>query len=159
MQKKLRSVTEHMTTTRHLETGNRVIKTLNTLMFTVLAGATIFICFLFCLKPWQRLCEMEEKLLDTQKVKEKAFLLKEQKEKELEWLITDPAYFEMVVRDKMDMSREGETIVRVDRSPEDGAESPPARENSREFSEKNRNKPGREAGEASPAKPDRNKRR
>lgn len=113
------------TDSRHLEAGNRVIKTLNTLMFSVLAGALIFICFLFCLKPWRELCEKEEALTAIEKKRDKAQLFKEQKQKELQWIITDPAYFEIIVRDKRDMANKGETIVRIDHTEEKKTPPPP----------------------------------
>lgn len=115
MRKKYRSLTASVTHPRHLEAGNRVIKMLNTLLLTFLAGTAGFVCFLLCLKPWQGLQETEEKLINKQKEWEEARLFKEQKEKELEWLITDPAYFQLIVRDKLDMANAGETIIRIDR--------------------------------------------
>lgn len=99
---------------RHLEAGNRVIKTLNALLFSVLAGALIFVCFLACLKPWLLLCEENEILIYAEKRLEKALFLKEKKQKELQWIITDPAYFETIIRDKRNMAYKEETIIRID---------------------------------------------
>lgn len=85
-------------------------------MFSVLAGALIFVCFLACLKPWRELCEKEEILTSAEKKLEKALFYKEQKQKELQWIITDPAYFETIIRDKRDMAHKDETIIRIDHS-------------------------------------------
>lgn len=124
MRRKYRSLTASVTHPRHLEAGNKVIKMLNTLLLTFLAGTAGFVCFLLCLKPWQAHQETEEKLIITQKAWEKAYLLKEQREKELEWLITDPRYFQLIVRDKLDMANEGEAIIRIDRvKPEETSSS------------------------------------
>lgn len=127
MPKRFRAVAAMAANSRHLEAGNRVIKTLNTLMCSVLAGALIFLCFLFCLKPWRELCEKEEDLAAVEKKRDRALLLKEQKQKELQWLITDSSYFEIIVRDKRDMANKGETIVRINRASE-SAPPPPQKQ-------------------------------
>lgn len=108
-----------MTQPRHLEAGNKVIKMLNTLLLTFLAGTAVFVCFLLCLKPWQELQETEERHIAKQKEWAEARLIKEHKEKELEWIITDPEYYQLIVRDKLDMANEGETIIRIDRMKEE----------------------------------------
>ena len=36
-------------------------------------------------------------------------------EKRLEWLATDAAYLETIARDRLDMAKEGEVIIRIDR--------------------------------------------
>lgn len=116
MPRRFRSFVSMASHSRHLEAGNRVIKTLNALMFSVLAGALIFVCFLACLKPWRQLCEKQEILTAAEKQLEKAIFFKEQKQKELQWIITDPAYFETIIRDKRDMAHKNETIIRIDHS-------------------------------------------
>ena len=41
-------------------------------------------------------------------------------EKRLEWLATDAAYLETIARDRLDMAKEGEVIIRIDRGGDAG---------------------------------------
>lgn len=100
---------------RQLEAGNSIVRLLNTVLFAALAGALILICVIYCLKPWQELCEMEEKLAKVEKKRDAAIAIRDQKARELHWILTDVAYFDLIVRDKLDVAHEGETIVRIDK--------------------------------------------
>ena len=103
--------------TKHLEAGNSFIALLNIVLFISLAALLFLICLLSLLKPSQKLYVEQEQLVAMEKERDEAFLLKEQKEKELNWILTDPEYFDMVVRDALDMAKPGETILRMEEAP------------------------------------------
>lgn len=63
-------------------------------------------------KELQRL-EAEQALVEDEEIKARARL--EQKELELEAIRKDPEYLELVARDRLNLHREGETILRIRR--------------------------------------------
>lgn len=65
----------------------------------------------------QKLENLQQQLSNTQQKAVEIQTKREQIREELRWLNGDPNYLELIARDRIDLQKSGETIIRIDRTP------------------------------------------
>lgn len=86
------------------------------LFFLCLLGAVVVTALAF-VPELRRIQEMRANLAGLQKELSSQQLLLRQQQRQEKWLHDDPAYVEILARDRLGVMKEGETIFRFDEAP------------------------------------------
>lgn len=69
---------------------------------------------LLCFKPWEELRQLEQQRSFTQNKLDRARVALKQAKQEYIWMSQDAKYFEMIARDKNNLSLPNEQIIRIE---------------------------------------------
>jgi len=89
-------------------------RTVNRLLIFLIGVGGLVVTFLFFYPELRRIDAMGDDLTQLQKQNTDEALLLRQQQREVEWLNNDPAYVELIARDKLSVMKEGETVFRLD---------------------------------------------
>jgi cell division protein FtsB len=96
---------------------NSLLHTLNGLLMFLVFFAFIVLMIILFVPPIKKKREAEVRVeqLKAEVAKEKEILVRRKREEDL--LRNDPQYLETIARDKLDLMKEGETIIRIESTP------------------------------------------
>ena len=105
-------------TMRELRTLRRaqIMRAASRMSATMLFLAIFFLMTLVCFRPWNELRVMERDKRNLEEQLEKRSESLEYTKKEFIWISDDPAYFEMIARDRNDLALPHEKVYRIERS-------------------------------------------
>jgi len=89
-------------------------RAVNRLLIFLIGIGGLVVMFLFFYPELRRIDAMRENLAQLDKQNADEALLLRQRQREVNWLNTDPAYVELIARDKLSVMKEGETVFRLD---------------------------------------------
>jgi hypothetical protein len=98
-----------------LEARTRAIGALNRLVFAVFCLAGGFVVVAAALPQKRQLSILEARLQDARAREEAVLIERDNRVAEYRALKEDPAYLELQARDRLDICREGERVLRVKR--------------------------------------------
>lgn len=87
----------------------------NKATFVLLVGTCCLAVAVLAVPQSRELRAMEERLVRVEAHEQHTIERKEQKARELDAVKNDPAYLEMIARDRLDLYLEGEKILRIER--------------------------------------------
>ncbi len=83
---------------------------------TILFGLGLCSIILASTKPqMNEVVRLEKELVEVEKQEKDIFLEKDRVEQQRQALRSNPEYLEMIARDKLDLQKEGETVIRIQR--------------------------------------------
>ncbi len=94
--------------------GGGFLHTVNRLFFVLCAVGGLILVGLLAYPELRRIDEMEKTVIDLEAERDAQTLLLEKQKREEKWLKTEPAYVELLAREKFGMMKEGETVFRLD---------------------------------------------
>ncbi len=100
---------------RRRKTG--FLHAVNRLMLVLIAGAGLVLTGLWFYPQLMRIDEMEKSLAEKEAERDSLSLLLQQQQREEQWLKTDPAYVELLARERLGLMKDGETVFRLDEEP------------------------------------------
>ncbi len=86
----------------------------NKLIFGLCAVGGLVLIGLLAYPELRRIDEMEKNVIDLEAERDAESLLLQKQRREEKWLKEDPAYVELLAREKFGMMKEGETVFRLD---------------------------------------------
>ena len=86
-------------------------------MLVLIAGAGLILTGLWFYPQLMRIDEMEKSLAEKEAERDSLSLLLQQQQREEQWLKTDPAYVELLARERLGLMKDGETVFRLDETP------------------------------------------
>jgi hypothetical protein len=104
----------------------------NKLIFVLCAAGGLVLIGLLAYPELRRIDEMEKNVIDLEAERDAESLLLQKQRREERWLKEDPAYVELLAREKFGMMKDGETVFRLDEEvppafvPGDAAPTAPA---------------------------------
>lgn len=100
---------------RHLRARTTGIRIVNRVAFVVLLTIACVAVAVLSVPQVRELRRLKEELARTEAQERHVLSYKDQKTRELRALQSDPAYMEMVARDRLDLYRSGERVYRIKR--------------------------------------------
>ena len=104
-------------TLARLQTRTRRVKALVRCAFVLFAVSLGFVVVAMAVPQYRILKEIELKVADAEERKQAALAERDHRRIELQALREDPAFLEIHARDRLDMCREGERVLRFRRDP------------------------------------------
>ncbi len=86
----------------------------NKFIFGLCAVGGLVLIGLLAYPELRRIDEMEKNVIDLEADRDAESLLLQKQKREEQWLKNDPAYVELLAREKFGMMKEGETVFRLD---------------------------------------------
>ena len=103
---------------RHLRAQTRGMRLVNRCAFLVLVGTACVAVAALSLPQVRELRRLKEELTRTEARERHVLQQKDHKSRELAALRDDPSYLELIARDRLDLYRPGEQVLRIRRSGE-----------------------------------------
>jgi cell division protein FtsB len=87
---------------------------LNAILRVVLFLAVWLVIMSLFLPPWKKLNAARAEIDNLQGQVNDAKMVLAKQTREVNWLKTDPVYLETIARDRLDLMKDGETVVRIE---------------------------------------------
>ena len=100
---------------RFLRARTTGIRVINQFAFVVLVAMGCVAIAVLSIPQIRELRQLEGELREAENLERGVLDTKDRKTRELTALRDDPAYLELIARDRLDLHREGETIFRIER--------------------------------------------
>ena len=100
---------------KHLRARTTGIRIVNRFAFIVLVATACVAVAALSVPQVRKLRELKEELARTEAQERHVLAYKDQKNRELSALRSDPAYMELIARDRLDLYRTGERVYRIKR--------------------------------------------
>jgi cell division protein FtsB len=100
---------------KHLRARTTGIRIVNRFAFLILVAMTCVAVAALSVPQVRKLRELKEELTRTENQEHHVVAFKDQKNRELRALQSDPAYLELIARDRLDLQQTGEQIYRINR--------------------------------------------
>lgn len=100
---------------KHLRARTIGIRIVNRVAFGVLVATACVAVVVLSVPQLRKLRSLREELARTQAQETHVLAYRDQKQRELAALRSDPSYLELIARDRLDLQRSGETVFRIKR--------------------------------------------